>query len=173
VHLHAYLDDVYGKAAAAAIYPLYAPRAPRGKADWYAAGSALIGDQVRLNLRATADAMSAIEPAVYVYEFHRDGPRPGRFADLGDYHSAELPYLFDLLPPELPPRDRAIADDIATRWVAFARSGAPDYPGKPAWPRYRREQRRVQVIGGAAAPAHSLDAAALDALQRAQQRSLP
>jgi para-nitrobenzyl esterase len=170
-NLRNYLDKVYGEPAASAIDALYAPRQPRSEVDWYRAGSALIGDQVRLNLRNTADAMSAIEPAVYVYEFRRDGPRPGRFAYLGDYHSAELPYLFDLLPPELPPRDRLIADDIASRFVAFARSGAPDLAGKPAWPRYRANQRRIHVIGGASAPAHALDAPILDALARAQGAS--
>jgi para-nitrobenzyl esterase len=112
--------------------------------------------------------MSALQPATYVYEFHRDGPRPGPFAELGDYHSAELPYVFDQLPPELIERDRTVADDIATRWVAFARSGAPDYPGKPAWPRYRAKDRKLHVVGGAATPAHPLNDPALDALARAQ-----
>jgi para-nitrobenzyl esterase len=165
--LRGYLDDVYGHDAVARIYPLYAPKPPSTQAAFLAAGSALIADQVRLNLRNTADAMSAVEAAVYVYEFHRDGPRPGRFASLGDYHSAELPYLFDLLPPELALRDRALADDIATRWIAFAQNGAPDYPGKPAWPRYSAKHRRVHVIGGAANVAHPLDEPALDALSRA------
>jgi carboxylesterase type B len=43
--------------------------------------------------------------------------------DYGAFHSAEIPYVFDTLPPNSPPLDVAIARNVSALWAAFA-SGA-------------------------------------------------
>jgi para-nitrobenzyl esterase len=55
----------------------------------------------------------------------------------GARHGAELPYVFNTLTTirtPTGPRDRAAADQINSYWSAFARDGAPDAAGLPAWP---------------------------------------
>ncbi|MFJ3876141.1 carboxylesterase/lipase family protein [Streptomyces sp. NPDC090077] len=52
----------------------------------------------------------------------------------GAAHGFELPYLFatvDLAEPQ-----RALAGRMADYWTRFARTGAPDAPGAPVWPRF-------------------------------------
>jgi para-nitrobenzyl esterase len=135
--LAGYVREVYGEALAPSVLKRHAPQ--RGKpADWLAASSRLITAQFRETLHATARAQRRLTPQVYAYEFRRSRIPPGQRVALGDYHSAELPYVFDRLPPELAADayHAALADELAARWVAFARHGTPNPPGLPAWVAY-------------------------------------
>lgn len=81
---------------------------------------------------------------VWLYRFSRRPPFPADSirADWGAGHFAELWYMFDHLDQEpwaWTAADRALAEAMAGYWVNFARTGDPNGPGLPVWPRVRGE----------------------------------
>ena len=58
----------------------------------------------------------------------------------GAPHATEIPYVFDTVAvkygKDLTAQDEAIAQTANSYWVNFARSGDPNGPGLPRWPRY-------------------------------------
>jgi para-nitrobenzyl esterase len=78
---------------------------------------------------------------VYRYRFE-DAP-PGAADEQGEsrgaYHSAEIEFVFDVLPSKnLPwrPEDRKLSDEMATYWTNFAKRGDPNGEGLTKWPAY-------------------------------------
>jgi para-nitrobenzyl esterase len=79
--------------------------------------------------------------AVHVYRFDRRPPFPARsiYAGWGAGHFVELWYVFDHLGQQAwpwTPGDRRLAGTIAAYWTNFARTGDPNGPGLPPWPRF-------------------------------------
>ncbi len=79
------------------------------------------------------------QPA-YAYRFEHKPPFPAGSvrAGWGASHFAELWYVFDHLDQETwawTEADRHLADEMASYWVSFAKTGGPNGPGRPAWPR--------------------------------------
>lgn len=69
-------------------------------------------------------------------------PDPG--FELGAVHSAAVNYFFPnysnttrINAPNLPPASQQLARTMVAQLAAFARSGKPDGPRLPSWPRYR------------------------------------
>jgi len=67
--------------------------------------------------------------------------------DIGARHAGEIEYVFGALDtrPKVPweAGDRRLSDQMTSYWANFARSGDPNGPGLPTWPRYDAESRRV------------------------------
>ncbi len=72
----------------------------------------------------------------YRYYFTATPPSPKQ--TLGAFHAAELPYVFGSSIPMFPVADdeHLLVRDMGDRWFAFAATGVPDSPGRPAWPRF-------------------------------------
>jgi para-nitrobenzyl esterase len=82
-----------------------------------------------------ADAVSRAGRDAYLYRFTR--VRPGALsAELGAYHGAEIPYLFDTHDDWLPTAaaDRELGRTMAGYWLRFAASGNPNDDENPGWP---------------------------------------
>ena len=86
---------------------------------------------------------------VYRYSFDRDVPLPPNHTvngvavkreDIGARHAGEIEYVFgalDSVPKVVwDPQDRALSEQMMGYWTNFARSGDPNGPGLPPWPRY-------------------------------------
>lgn len=87
--------------------------------------------------------------AVYRYSFDRAVPlapgvvvngRPATNHDTGAPHAAEISYVFGAL-ADVPrvrwrPADWRLSNAMETYWTNFAKTGNPNGPGVPLWPRY-------------------------------------
>ena len=101
----------------------------------------------------TTAAMTARAAAkvtdVYMYELSRVSPLT-RSRWGGAAHTAEIPYVFDHITADasqFEEPDRAVARAMAGAWVQFAKTGSPNGPGLPEWPRHRAPDYRVMDYG--------------------------
>lgn len=136
--------------------------------------SALETDQWRRRSAvAVATAARAGGSPVFMYRFDWRLPR------LGATHGAELPFVFrgspgrpglrfqweQLVCGDGPPTRaaRALADQVAGAWTAFARDGKPAATGLPTWPAYDVMRRSTMILDGASRVADDPDGAELRA----------
>jgi para-nitrobenzyl esterase len=88
---------------------------------------------------------------VYAYHFTHSPPFPAGsvYAGWGPSHYAELWYVFDHLdqaPWDWTGADRGLAETMSTYWVNFVKTGDPNGPGVPIWPRFRGSEGRVLYL---------------------------
>lgn len=80
------------------------------------------------------------------YEYELDHAIPGQEAD-GAVHSADLPYVFGYFPitgnlaGPFGPIDKHLAELVQSYWTNFAKTGNPNSPDLPAWPKLDKSQR--------------------------------
>ena len=118
-------------------------------------GDAVIHLETDLLFRMTsirmAEAISDRQPT-YMYLFTYRSTSP--LARYDSAHSMELPFVFGLI-DELDsidfigrePHRETLMRQMQQAWICFARTGDPNHPGLPHWPRYDRTMRATMELG--------------------------
>jgi para-nitrobenzyl esterase len=86
----------------------------------------------------------------------------------GAEHASELKYLFGSLPGDASAGDHAESRLISGYWIQFAKSGDPNAPGLPRWPRAEPGDPELIFGNQSTTVANDPDSARLDAIARAQ-----
>lgn len=83
----------------------------------------------------------------YLWSHAEPGPDAARY---GAFHSSELPYIFGTL-DAAPERaftdvDRKLSDMLGNYWVNWVKTGNPNGPSLPKWPRFTTADRQILDI---------------------------
>lgn len=87
---------------------------------------------------------------VYVYNFTRDVPGEGEYADYGAFHTGEVPYAYDNLEFVNRPweeTDRQLEKAMSTYWLNFIKMGNPNGADLPTWPKYTTADKQIVFLG--------------------------
>ncbi len=159
--LHAFIVPAFGEGIAG--FEAYAkavlPEAGDGLGALYpsgtedealASGEALLADILfTAPMRLWARATEGVESDAYLYWFTW-APPIEESERYGAFHAAEIGYVFgnlDLFGAVPVEADHAFADQMATIWTQFARTGNPNGEGLPEWPAYSREREAYMELG--------------------------
>jgi para-nitrobenzyl esterase len=128
-------------------------------------GNPAFRDTMLWAMRLFAERQTAIGKRAYWYFFTHEPPIEPGARDLKATHAAEIVYaLNNLWAPRVFPdssspklamaseRDRAMAEQMSSYWVNFARTGDPNGKGLPPWPRFKDRTAPPHVLGPAAEP---------------------
>jgi para-nitrobenzyl esterase len=128
-------------------------RARRGEdTSAFALLSAISTDRTfRIHSTRLAEAQSGHERNTFMYLFTWQSPAwEGR---LGGCHGMELPFIFGTFGTPMgraageTAEARALSERMQDAWIAFARTGDPNTPSLPGWPRYERGRRATMLLG--------------------------
>ncbi|APR84208.1 Carboxylesterase, type B [Minicystis rosea] len=101
------------------------------------AASAAVGDGFfSCPARRTARGFAAGGSSVYFYHF-TNAPKT-LFGDLGSFHSAEVPFIFQnaYLGITLDEDQQKLSATMQKYWLGLAKAGDPNTSGAPTWPKY-------------------------------------
>lgn len=112
-----------------------------------------------------ADRVDVPKHRAWVYRFTRVRPGPGG-RQLLAYHGAEIPYVFDSHDDwfSSDSTEVRLTTTMLTYWTNFARTGDPNGPGLPRWPRYSLQTNQVMALGDQIKPISGPDAELCPAL---------
>jgi len=151
------LDELYApfgadRAAATAAYD------PGGTGDLKAVGYKVGLDAAMLEpARFVAAEYAARGLPAYHYRFSYVAHVMRREWASGAPHATEIPYVFDTVAAkygsDLTPADAAMARTANAYWANFAKTGDPNGPGLPRWPRFEAKDQALMDFaeGGARA----------------------
>jgi para-nitrobenzyl esterase len=97
-----------------------------------------------------AERRAALNKApVYLYYFRWETPVQG--GRLKSPHTIEIPFAFDNVKISANltgggPEAMSLADKVSDAWIAFARTGDPNTPKLPRWPRFNPMDRPTMVF---------------------------
>ena len=136
MQLRAALGSLYPPAVTDKIIAFYKPKAPTPKDQALAA----LNDAFVCDARRVARLHEAAGQSVFYYHFSR--PFKWIFPDLGAFHSAEIPFIFDnpYVFISITEEDRPLAKAMQGYWTRFARAGNPNpdpLRNTIQWPAYR------------------------------------
>jgi para-nitrobenzyl esterase len=139
--------------------------------------TALTGDQIiSYGTWAWADKVSRLyQSPVYRYYFNRRPPAAPEnslypLTGAGVYHFADVLYAFNnlWLRPDWgwQAADHQLAQTMANYWVNFAKTGNPNGPGLPEWPRFTARHQQVMELGAHIGPVSQPNAARYEFLNQ-------
>jgi para-nitrobenzyl esterase len=116
--------------------------------------------------RELAKSSAAAGTPTYLYRFGylAEQLRPA----LGVRHGGEIMYVFGVASgsAELAPQDIAVGEMVRRYWTSFAKTGDPNAPGLPRWPRFMSQsQFTLDFTNEGAAAREDLDREKLDYLE--------
>jgi len=110
--------------------------------------------------RLFAERQKSLGKRAWWYLFTHEPPVDPGVGDLKATHATEIPYVFNNLtaPRSIPdissPRlasasekDHALAEEVSSYWVNFAKTGDPNGKGLPAWPRFEDRNEPPYLLG--------------------------
>ncbi len=102
-----------------------------------------------INAVTQAERKAAQSGAVYMYRFDWNIPILG--GKLGAPHGVTVPFVFRTVDAAksmvgVGPERRPLSDRMSEAWLAFARTGDPDHPGLPHWPRFDAATRATMIF---------------------------
>jgi len=133
---------------------------PEHTGDVHVIASRIAMDRMMVEpARFAAAAFAKIGLPVYEYRFTYVAESARQKWKFGAPHATEIPYVFDTVAArygeKLTPADEAVAHTANAYWVNFARTGDPNGPSLPKWPRYDSRTDRIidfradgQAVGG-------------------------
>ncbi|WP_296288110.1 carboxylesterase family protein [Pseudomonas sp.] len=110
-------------------------------------------------MRRMAERQLSQHGNVYLYRFQWKVPTsylPSGTPDLGAVHALELPFLFgtmdlawvpggDAVEKEQRAVDQKLSEQMIAAWTNFAKTGNPNGPNVPEWPKYDTSSRSTMV----------------------------
>ncbi|MEV6923794.1 carboxylesterase family protein [Dactylosporangium sp. NPDC051485] len=107
---------------------------------------------MRLPALRLADSHSAHNPRTYAYAFTWQSQNPN--ADLGAFHSIDIPFTFDTFDRAgwgefvgIDDAGRAVGHALRSAWAAFAATGDPTSAVYGPWPAYETGHRTMKILG--------------------------
>jgi para-nitrobenzyl esterase len=111
----------------------------------------MASDGFRESVLLEAERKAVQAKSAPVYQYYFTWRSPVREGKLRSFHTVEIPFVFDNVDAAKSMtgsgKDRyELATRMSSAWVAFARTGDPNYPGLPKWSPYENTRRSTMVF---------------------------